>query len=140
VASVADVAGKSGIANKLNPVLAISSSSLDIAKNGSELINNWDTSSTGEKAAAFAKIGADVANIAGAVLPPPAKFAAIGVSVGLDLVATGIENWDAISEGAGKAVDAVADTASKAVDAVGDAVGKGVDKAKEWGKKLIGGL
>jgi hypothetical protein len=132
VDSAVKLAGKGGILGKFNPVVAVAAATTDIADRANKL-KNWNQMSTKDKVANIAGLGASVADIVGAVTPPPVKFAAMGVSAGLSLVTLGAENFDKISAGA-KKVAAVAD---KAVDAVADKAKETVDDVKNAGKKAL---
>ena len=123
------MAGKGSILGKFNPAVAVAGATTDIAARTSKMVGGWKEMSTKDKISNIAGMGASVADIVGAVTPPPVKFAAMGVSAGLSLVSMGAANADKIAKGAKVAAQAV----DKAVDAT---VGAAVDAAKEFTAKL----
>lgn len=139
VEAVANLGGKS-VLGKFNPVVAVAGAVTD----GADRINklkDWGNLSTKDKISNIAGLGADVADVIGAVTPPPIKFAAMGISAGLGLVSLGAQNWDKISGAAGTAVHAVGDAAkevghevaekaTEAVHTVTETAHKAVDKVK----------
>lgn len=135
VDAVAKLAGKGSIIGKFNPAVAVAAASADIADRALKM-KNFDKMSTKDKIANVAGMAASVADIVGAVTPPPVKFAAMGVSAGLSLVALGAENFDRVKAGA-KKVAAVAD---RAVDAVSEKANEVKNKVADFGKKIFGGL
>lgn len=133
--AVGKMAGKGSFIGKFNPAVAVAGASLDIANRANKL-KNWDKMSTKDKVANIAGMAASVADIVGAVTPPPVKFAAMGVSAGLSLVSLGAEKFDSVKKGAKVAAKAVTESVDRTVDAVKDAGAKVAD----LGKKIFGGL
>lgn len=145
VEAVANLAGKS-VLGKFNPVVAVAGAVTDGADRVNKL-KDWGNLSTQDKISNIAGLGADVADVIGAVTPPPIKFAAMGISAGLGLISLGAQNWDKISGAAGTAVHAVGDAAKEvgheiaheATEAV-HAVSNVAHKAADAVKNIFGGL
>ena len=131
------MAGKGSVLGKFNPAVAVAGATTDLAARGSKLVGEWDTMSTKDKISNIAGMGASVADIVGAVTPPPVKFAAMGVSAGLSLVSMGAANFDKIASGAKTAVKAVDAAVDNTVDAAKEVASAAVDTAKDLGSKAL---
>jgi hypothetical protein len=126
---------------KVNPAISIGADAADAVKRVSELKDNWSKMSAKDKIANFASLGGDVTDAVGSGLIMSGVGAPIGVALkavgaGLSLVSLGVQNFDAIKHGAGKAADAVEHVAEGAAHAVQD-VGHSV---KEGAKKVLSSL
>jgi hypothetical protein len=100
----ADV-GKRALVNSLNPVLALSIAAKESAEK-IDTLRKWNDLSTKERMAATAGLSANLAEILGAVTPPPVCFGAQVAAVGLTLVSLATDHSDTIEDVAAKAAGA----------------------------------
>jgi hypothetical protein len=92
----ADV-GKRMIVNSLNPMLALSIAAKESAEK-IDTLKKWNDLSTKERMAATAGLSANLAEIIGAVTPPPVNFGAQVAAAGLTLVSLATEHSDTIED------------------------------------------
>lgn len=104
--------GKKLVVDNLNPLLALSLA----AKESAERINNlkkWNELTHKERVTEMVFLSGSLAEILGAVTPPPVNYGAQVMGVGLSLVGLAAENSDSLEEGA-KAAAANNETLQKA--------------------------
>lgn len=94
--------GKRMLVNNLNPVLALTVAAKESAER-IDTLKKWNELSTKERMAATAGLSANLAEILGAVTPPPVNFGAQIAAAGLTLVSLATDHSDAIEDVATKA-------------------------------------
>ena len=94
--------GKRMLVNNLNPVLALSVAAKESAEK-IDTLKKWNELSTKERMAATAGLSANLAEILGAVTPPPVNFGAQIAAAGLTLVSLATDHSDTIEDVANKA-------------------------------------
>lgn len=94
--------GKRMLVNNLNPVLALTVAAKESAEK-IDTLKKWNELSTKERMAATAGLSANLAEILGAVTPPPVNFGAQIAAAGLTLVSLATDHSDAIEDVATKA-------------------------------------
>lgn len=94
--------GKRMLVNNLNPVLALTVAAKESAEK-IDTLKKWNELSTKERMAATAGLSANLAEIIGAVTPPPVNFGAQIAAAGLTLVSLATDHSDTIEDVAAKA-------------------------------------
>ena len=94
--------GKRMLVNNLNPVLALSVAAKESAER-IDTLKKWNDLTNKERMAATAGLSANLAEILGAVTPPPVNFGAQIAAAGLQLVSLATDHSDAIEDVATRA-------------------------------------
>jgi hypothetical protein len=116
----ADV-GKQVLMNNLNPVLAVSMAVKESAER-LEKLKDWDKLSNKERVANMAMLSSNMAEILGAVTPPPVNFGVQVMGAGMLLVGLASEHSEAVEDiakvaGANKVAEAGTQIASRVKNA-----------------------